>query len=111
MITFYIDDSGSVSLNDSNQPIFLFSSVCIPGLLYNQIKLDMETVVNSILNDIKNRLLDICSRENRSKKLAEFFFEKIVSKEFEIHCSEIIRGDGVYMLFDSNVREKYFEFS
>ncbi|MEG2985088.1 MAG: DUF3800 domain-containing protein [Peptostreptococcaceae bacterium] len=112
MINFHIDDSGSISLNDVNQPILLFSAVCVPGEKYNNIKGEMTTLVDNIIKDINQKLVSICSEggnltPSRSEKFATFFLENVMKNGFEIHCAEIMRGDGVYMLFDADVRSQY----
>lgn len=112
MINFYIDDSGSINMNDKKQPIVLFSALCIPGDIYIAIKNDMDKLLNNILEDIKAKLIRICSNsgeftEQHSATFANYFLGLIVKDKFEIHCADIIRGDSVYMLFESSDREQY----
>lgn len=112
MITIYVDDSGSKSLNDSvNQPIFLFSAICIPNDKFPNIESDIRDILSKMNLEIRTTLIDIFNKadkgRDKSKKLAEFFLNKSLDKSLEIHCSEIIRGDDVYMLLDYQDREKY----
>lgn len=111
MINFYIDDSGTISMNDQTQQIFLFSALCIPGAIYIDIKNEMDKLLHDMKEDIKNKLITICTGGECSKAtstgLANYFLELIIKDNFEIHCSEIIRGDKIYMLFESYDREKY----
>lgn len=114
MINFFIDDSGSVGLNDLEQPVVLFSAICIKNENLLAINNEVRSLVNEIKNDIQNGFKTLCNSSDilereKSKRMEKFLITKLIDKDFEIHCAEIMRGDDLFLFFNESEREQYLE--
>lgn len=114
MVNFFIDDSGSVGLNDSDQPVVLFSAICVKSENLIKISREVKSLIDEIKHDIQNGFSSLCKssellKRERAKRMEKFLVDKLVKKDFEIHCAEIMRGDDLFLFFDELERERYLE--
>lgn len=109
MINIYIDESGTKTITDLEQPTFLFSAVCIKSNIVYDLETNMNDIINKNKQFIKTKIYfalhDNKYTKDRAQKIADLF-EKISLKDFELHCSEIIRGDNEFIILKENDRVK-----
>lgn len=108
LINIYIDDSGSRSLKDLDQPVYLLSAVCIDNTYFNDVSDKMNTIISRLKEKIEATMYSAFEKNSytfgRSNKLSHLLTEMVISEEFELHCSEIIRGDIPYIILDKDDR-------
>lgn len=108
MINIYIDDSGSRSIKDLDQPIYLLTAVCINNKYFKEINDDINKISEIFKYKIENTLESSFNKntytEKRAHKMSNLLTNLIVDKSFELHCSEIIRGDIPYIILDKEDR-------
>ena len=108
MVNIYIDDSGSRSLKDLDQPVYLLSAVCIDNKLFSDVSEGIQTIKDRMKNKIENTILSSFEKNtytsNRSNKMSHLLTNLAIGDEFELHCSEIIRGDLPYIILDKDDR-------
>ena len=114
MINFYIDDSGTNNLNDSAQPITLFSAVCINNSNLHMTEGSIQALLTSIQSDLNGVLTEMLTVKKYEDSLQEtkvrtMLLNKLIGTKFEFHCAELNRGDDAYMLFDKAKRYEYIE--
>lgn len=113
MITIYVDDSGTSNLNDTTQPITLFSAVCVNNKNLHSVEHSIRGLLSSMEADFNSILSDMITEEkydpSKKEKVKKMILSKIMGEKFEFHCAELYRGDEAYMLLDKSKREEYIE--
>lgn len=113
MINIFIDDSGTRNLKEVDQPIFLFSAICIKNSDTNRINSEISNLLMCIRTKLNNILLESISSQKYSKekteKVANMIADKVIGGKLELHCAEMLRGDEVYMFFDKEDRKTYIK--
>lgn len=108
MINIYIDDSGSCSIKDLDQPVYLLTAVCIDNKYFKEISDDIKKISEMFKYKIENTLESSFNNniytEKRANKMSHLLTNLVVDKSFELHCSEIIRGDIPYIILDKDDR-------
>lgn len=113
MVNIYIDDSGTSNLLQKDQPVFLFSAV----LIDNGIASKVTSLIDLISKEMDSNLNQILTKaiasdeydSNRVKDITGLIQKKLTGGKLEIHCSKLVRGDDVYMIFERVDRIKYVE--
>lgn len=113
MVNIYIDDSGTSNLLQQDQPVFLFSAV----LIDNGITSKVANFVDLVSREMDKNLNQILTKsiasgeydENRVTDITRLIQKKLTGGKLEIHCSKLVRGDDVYMIFERAERIKYVE--
>lgn len=113
MINIYIDDSGTKNLKEVEQPVFLFSAVCIKNSDFSKVNSEVSSLLSSIKRKIDSILLESIDTKKytpeKAHKVTKMIIDRIIGDKFELHCAEMLRGDGAYMILDKNDRESYIE--
>lgn len=108
MINIYIDDSGSRSLKDLDQPVYLLTAVCIDNRYFGDISEKLKVITDRFKFKIENTLQSSFDNNtytsNRANKMSKLLTDLVISENFELHCSEIIRGDIPYIILDKDDR-------
>lgn len=109
MITIYIDESGTKSITNLEQPVFLFSAVCIKTNIFSNVESEMTSIIHKTKQLIKTKLYfalnDNRYTSNRASRAADIL-EDLLLKDFELHCSELIRGDNEFIILKEHDRIK-----
>lgn len=111
MINIFIDDSGTRNLKENEQPIFLFSAICIKNCDSNKVNSEINNLLISIRTKLDSIILESISvqkySEQKTQKVTKMIVDKVTSGKFELHCAQMLRGDDIYMLFDKQDRKTY----
>ena len=109
MHTLYIDESGTYDVKNNTQPIYLFGGVIIENEKIPLMKLFMDDILlrtkNNILQCVQTSIEKNKYDINTAKKITEMIAKKVLYK-FEIHCSELLRGDNCFMIMRKEEREQ-----
>lgn len=101
MITFYIDDSGSKEVNDSAQPIFLFSGVAIT----NEKFLETNEFISNEIKRVSKIIMDkLVGSRVKGVKPSEVktLLKTYLFREFELHATDLIHGKKEYICLSKN---------
>lgn len=113
MINIYIDDSGTKNLNEVEQPVFLFSAVCIKNSDFSKVNSEVSSLLSSIKFKIDSILLESIDVQKYTPEIAhkvtQMIVDRIIGDKFEIHCAQMLRGDEAFMILDKNDRNSYIE--
>lgn len=113
MITFYIDDSGSKEVNDSSQPIFLFSGIAIPNEEFIEVNGFIEEKIKETSRLIMDKLVS-CSRPDVSDDDIKDLLKQYLFRDFELHATEFMHGKDEYICLSKsekmNILKSVFEF-
>lgn len=113
MITFYIDDSGSKEVNDSSQPIFLFSGIAIPNEKFIEVNGFIEKKIRETSRLIMDKLVS-CSRPDVSDDDIKHLLKQYLFRDFELHATEFMHGKDEYICLSKsekiNILTSVFEF-
>ena len=115
MVTLYIDDSGSSKATDKDQPIFLFSGICVNNIEYHKANNFMNKLILDTDKLLFNKIVgafDLGSRKYNQAMATDI--KKSLCSKFELHASEIIHGKKINRLLSKeekiNILEKIFNF-
>ncbi|WP_313559161.1 DUF3800 domain-containing protein [Ruminiclostridium cellobioparum] len=104
----YLDDSGTLDYSDKTQPYLIFSGPLLDNTNRNTIENKMFTIIETTKKKIETSiywsLANSKVKVTNASKMANFISSKIIQDTFEIHTSQLIRGDNEYMVLTKDFR-------
>lgn len=108
MKVLYLDESGTINVNEKKQPFLLFSGPLLDNRNINTIKEKVSHIIKECKNKISNTIYWKMAKgkydDTTASKLSNFIAKKIIPNEFEIHTGQLIRGDNEYMVLKKKDR-------